>query len=240
MLQTSPKRAVSTGRRRKRSKREPIFTPRGTRYLLALAIAVGIGFGLYFAAAFSRRSLSVSVFSQSSLSRLYSAGGKARVGFGFLAARKGSATAQGKLFSCPTCGIEFKIVRAPVNSEFHNRRPRIDLPKVRRASQWARGEFRPEALSCWHGPTWHCPLVENSRHFAHTSTWHGGRPSRCCRRGERCPTHFSAVSRKNKGPTYAGPPNLLLPLAFGVSLLAVLASVLECCWALVECSLAFA
>ena len=45
MLQTSP-------RRRKRSKREPIFTPRGTRYLLALAFAVGVGFGLYFAAAF--------------------------------------------------------------------------------------------------------------------------------------------------------------------------------------------
>jgi hypothetical protein len=48
----APKRAVSTGRRRKRSKREPIFTPRGNRYLLALAFAVGVGFGLYFAAAF--------------------------------------------------------------------------------------------------------------------------------------------------------------------------------------------
>ena len=49
---TSPKRAVSTGRRRKRSKREPIFTPRGTLCLLALALAVGVGLGLYFAAAF--------------------------------------------------------------------------------------------------------------------------------------------------------------------------------------------
>ena len=52
MLQTSPKRAVSTGRRRKRSKREPIFTPRGTLYLLALAFAGGVGLGLYFVAAF--------------------------------------------------------------------------------------------------------------------------------------------------------------------------------------------
>jgi hypothetical protein len=52
MLQTSPKRAVSTGRRRKRSKQEPIFTPRGTLYLLALAFAGGVGLGLYFTAAF--------------------------------------------------------------------------------------------------------------------------------------------------------------------------------------------
>ena len=38
---------------------------------------------------------------------------------------------------------------------------------------------------------------------------------------------FSAVPGKNKSPTYAGPPNLLLLLAFGVSVLAVLASVLR-------------
>ena len=51
MLQASPKRVVSTGRRRKRSKREPIFTPSGTLYLLALAFAVGVGLGFYWAVA---------------------------------------------------------------------------------------------------------------------------------------------------------------------------------------------
>jgi hypothetical protein len=52
MLQTSPKRALLTRRRRKRSKREPMFTPRGILYLLMLAFVVGVGFGLYFAGAF--------------------------------------------------------------------------------------------------------------------------------------------------------------------------------------------
>jgi ABC-type proline/glycine betaine transport system permease subunit len=51
MLQVSPKRVVATGRRPKRSKREPIFTPLGTLYLMALTFAAGVGIGFYWAIA---------------------------------------------------------------------------------------------------------------------------------------------------------------------------------------------
>ena len=88
MLQTSPKRAVSTGRRRKRSKQEPIFTPRGTLYLLALAFAGGVGLGLYFTAAFfSTVLIGLGVIAIVALALVFGSL-KAPHWFGFLAARK--------------------------------------------------------------------------------------------------------------------------------------------------------